>query len=136
MRLSFNTSYLPFLPHLEFVHLFLFFLKFPFFIFSKILKYHRPDRGITFFIFKHTHIDLRYTLDKVFCGFSSRPSSKTLSTRQISGNAPLFFAGPLFFSYPPFRREGLVELYIRMNNCCFVFNCKIVNFKILKQIAE
>ena len=38
--------------------------------FSNLVEYHRPGCGITIFTFHHIYIDLQYTLEKVFCGFS------------------------------------------------------------------
>ena len=40
--------------------------------------------------FEYIYIDIRDTGDKVFCGFSSRSSSKALLTRPISGNVISF----------------------------------------------
>ena len=71
-------------------------------IFSKFagnLKPYRSGAGITFSTFNHICIDLQYTLDKVFCGFSCRSSSKTLSTRPIFVTSSPLFAGPGRLSY-------------------------------------
>ena len=49
----------------------IFFVKF--FFFFKIfgnLKPHQSGRNMTFPMFYHIHIDLQYTLDNLFCGFS------------------------------------------------------------------
>ena len=69
-------------------HIFQFFLENSHFSkFPKILKYHQSGRRIMFSIFYHTHVDLQYSLDKVFFALFAR-SSKTLITRQ---NFALFY---------------------------------------------
>ena len=65
-----------------------------FFKISGNLGPHQSGAGISSLRFYHIHIDLRYTLDKVFFGFSWRSSFKTLSTRLNSGGVVPFFAGP------------------------------------------
>ena len=65
-----------------------------FFKISGNLKPHQSDAGVCFLTFYHIHINLQYTLDNVFFGFSLRSSIKTWSTRLFSVNVVPFFAGP------------------------------------------
>ena len=62
--------------------------------FPKFSIYHQSVRGITFSIFYHIHINLQYTLDKVFFASSYTSSSKTLLTRPNLVTSSPFFAGP------------------------------------------
>ena len=116
--------------------------------FPKILGYHKPRRDFVIFMFKYIHINLQYTLDKVFCALFTMSSIKTLITRQNFALVHHFLRAPvwraqLLFPYsnravnrqPSFRTEDS-QSASSSKSFLIIFFSEISNFHIFQFVIE